>query len=61
MLGYAILSALLVIAVGGWISTAFKYRQLTAYLALKKISPPTVAEWEKCAKVVWRSLRRRRK
>ena len=61
MLGYAILSALLVIAVAGWLDRWFKCRLLTAYLAMKRIPFPTVEELERCAKIVWRQLTRRRK
>lgn len=57
----AILAVLLVIAVGGWIINWFKYRQLSAYLALKKVETPSFAEWELCAKMVWQDLTRREK
>lgn len=56
-----VLAVLLVIAVGGWISNWFKYQQVATYLALKNVEMPTEEEWEKCAKVVWLSLWRKKK
>lgn len=56
-----ILMILLAVAAGGWAIEWFKYRQLTAFLALRHMEPPTMEEWEKCAEIVWRSLFRRKK
>lgn len=43
----------------GWLSEWFTNRQLSAYLALKKIPAPTMEEWKLCAKIVWASILRR--
>ena len=54
-----ILTLLLLMAVGGWIGSWFKYQQVIVYLAMKQVESPTEEEWEKCARTVWLSLWRK--
>lgn len=60
MLNEIILAILLLMAVIGWIGAWFKYQQVVVYLAMKDVESPTDEEWEKCAKVVWLSLWRKK-
>ena len=56
MLNEIILGILVLVMIGCWGVARFKYEQLVAYMALKKVEEPTEEEWEKCAKAVWLSL-----
>lgn len=56
MMTEAILLVLLFVVLLAWGKASFLYKQLTAYMAMKKVDPPTVEEWEIAAKVTWRSL-----